>query len=349
VLLGPVIGVMADRFGARKVALCSVLLFGVFFMSFGLANGSPWVLYGSSLLVAVGGAGTLPITWSRAINSQFEFGKGMALGIAAAGSGLFGSLVKPLSAWLIDTCGWRLAYGILGLMPIVLVWPVAYFLFFDVAASERRPTGRQRPAQSAPVTGVSLTEAIRGWRLWALSAFVIGVAVSLGGALPNVEGILVWSGSRATDAVSLAQLIGVSLAIGRLGCGWLLDRFSASSIALFSLFPAAVALGLLSQPNWPLPIRALLIALLGAAAGLEADFMGFLAARYFGVRHYGAIYGTLYGLYGVCTGIGATMYGVAYDRSGSFGPVLMYAAVIPALAALIPLALGKYVYVRPRE
>jgi MFS family permease len=346
-LIGPLVGAIADRVGTRKVALCSVVLFGVLFMSFGVANGSPWLLYCSALLVAVGGAGTLPITWSRAINARFELRKGMALGISAAGSGLFGAFVKPLSAWLILGCGWRFAYVILGLLPLVVVWPVVFLFFVDVPTrQEERPSVRQGLADPPIVAGVTLAEALKGWRFWALNVFVIGVAISLGGALPNAESILIASGSRASEAVSIAQLIGVSLVIGRLSCGWLLDKFRASSIALVSLLPAAVALVFLSQPNFPLMSRVLSIALLGAAAGMETDFMGFLAARYFGLRHYGAIYGILYGLYAVCTGVGATMYGAAYDRAGSFSSVLMYAAAIPAVAAIIPLTLGKYMYAR---
>ena len=146
-LVSPFVGTITDRVGARRVALCSVVLLSVFFMSFGAANGSPWLLYTSALLVAVGGAGTLPITWSRAVNAQFESRKGIALGISAAGSGIFGAAVKPLGAWLISAFGWRFAYVFLGLLPLVLVWPTVYLFFFDKAADQEHQSGvRQRVA-----------------------------------------------------------------------------------------------------------------------------------------------------------------------------------------------------------
>jgi MFS family permease len=346
-LVSPFIGTITDRVGARRVALCSVVLLSVFFMSFGAANGSPWLLYTSALLVAVGGAGTLPITWSRAVNARFESRKGIALGISAAGSGIFGAAVKPLGAWLISAFGWRFAYVFLGLLPLILVWPTVYLFFFDKAADQERQSGvRQRVADSAAAPGIALAEALRDWRFWALNVFVFALAITLGGALPNVESILKSSGSGASQAISVAQLIGLSIVIGRLACGWLLDKIPASFIALVALIPAALALAFLSQPHLPLVSRGLSIALLGAAAGMETDFMAFLTARYFGLRHYGAIYGILYGLYAICTGVGATLYGIAYDRAGSFSSILIWAAGILAIAAIIPLTLGKYVYVQ---
>jgi MFS family permease len=345
-LVSPLVGAITDRVGARRVALCSVVLLSVFFMGFGAANGSPWMLYASALLVAVGGAGTLPITWSRAINARFESRKGAALGISAAGSGLFGAVVKPLSAWLILTCGWRLAYAMLGLLPLVLVWPTVYLFFFEKTTGQAPASRDQRFSSSSTDVGVTLAEAVKSWRFWALIVFVIGVAISLGGVLPNVESILKSKGSSTSEAVSIAQLIGVSIVMGRLTCGWLLDKLRASILALLSLLPAALALALLSQPDQSLLSRGLSIVFLGAAAGMEVDFMAYLTARYFGLRHYGAIYGILYGVYAVCTGIGAIIYGTAYDRAGSFSTILFYAAAIPAVAAIIPLTIGGYLYVQ---
>jgi predicted MFS family arabinose efflux permease len=253
-----------------------------------------------------------------------------------------------LSAWLIDACGWRFAYVALGLLPLVLVWPIVYLFFFDNAAGQdQRSLVHQRAAHPLGATGITLAEAAKGWRFWALNLFVLGAALTLGGALPNVESILKSNGSSTSEAISIAQLIGVSIVIGRLSCGWLLDKIKAWVIALVSLFAAALALAYLSQPDLPWIFRALSIALLGAAAGMETDFMAFLVARYFGLRHYGAIYGVLYGMYAVCTGIGATVYGASFDRTASFSSILMCAAAVLALASIIPLTLGKYVYVKP--
>ena len=51
---------------------------------------------------------------------------------------------------------------------------------------------------------------------------------------------------------------------------------------------------------WPL-LGALLC---GAALGGEIDLMGFFVSRYFGLKSYGKIYGTMFGIFAGATGVG---------------------------------------------
>jgi MFS family permease len=120
----PAVGVLADRFGVRQVALVSVVLFALSFMAFSFGNGSITLFYFNWGLMAVLGAGTLPVTWTRLVNSHFEVRKGLALGLALLGTGVFGFLVKPLTAWLIASYGWRAAYLVVGALPLLLAFPV---------------------------------------------------------------------------------------------------------------------------------------------------------------------------------------------------------------------------------
>ena len=110
-LLAPFAGVLATRYGPRPVALTSVVLFGFAFMAFAFSNGSLALYYGMWAAQAVLGLGTLPITWTRLINQRFDRQKGLALGLALMGTGLFGSISKPLVGWLIAQWGfgWRMS------------------------------------------------------------------------------------------------------------------------------------------------------------------------------------------------------------------------------------------------
>ena len=49
----------------------------------------------------------------------------------------------------------------------------------------------------------------------------------------------------------------------------------------------------LAQPDLQFWLAALAIMVLGMAAGVEYDLMAYLVSRYFGLRHYAAIYGAL--------------------------------------------------------
>jgi MFS family permease len=99
VFAGPLVGFLAVRFGARRVALTSLVLFAFSFMGFAFSNGSLPLYYATWALVAILGAGTLPMTWTVAVNQRFERRKGFALGITLMGTGLFGFFSKPLVAF----------------------------------------------------------------------------------------------------------------------------------------------------------------------------------------------------------------------------------------------------------
>jgi len=71
-LMSPLVGVLSDRYGVRLIALSSSVLFGLSFMSLALLNGNIHWFYATWGASAVVGAGSLPITWTRAVNNRFE-------------------------------------------------------------------------------------------------------------------------------------------------------------------------------------------------------------------------------------------------------------------------------------
>lgn len=78
VVASPTVGYVADKIGARKTALWSLLLFGLSFIAFNFNTGSPLLYYVLWGIMALAGAGTLPMTWTRAINNWFNQNRGLA-------------------------------------------------------------------------------------------------------------------------------------------------------------------------------------------------------------------------------------------------------------------------------
>ena len=132
VFSAPFAGYLSDRFGVRPVALASMLLFSLAMMAFSLNNGSLVVYFALWSLLSVVGAGTLPITYTKAISRWFQHKRGLALGMALVGTGIGGAIAKVYAAGLIDMFGWRTAYIGVGLLPLVVAFPVVYLLFRDV-------------------------------------------------------------------------------------------------------------------------------------------------------------------------------------------------------------------------
>jgi MFS family permease len=82
--------------------------------------------------------------------------------------------------------------------------------------------------------------------------------------------------------------------------------------------------------------------LLGFAAGAESDLIAYLASRYFGMAHYGKIYGMLYMPFGIFSAISPVAYGRIRDVSGSYDQMLLAATFLFVSGALLLLTLGRY-------
>jgi predicted MFS family arabinose efflux permease len=333
---GPLAGFLAARYGARPVALVSLALFALSFMAFALSNGSLTLYYLTWALVAGLGAGTLPITWTRGVNAWFEQRKGLALGITLMGTGIFGVISKPLTAWLIATWGWRGAYIGLGLLPLLIALPVAFVLFRH---AEGDPDAEQ---DTTAHQGLSFAQALRDWRFWLMAGAFIPISFALGGPIPNMENILKAGGMAREQIIGLTAFIGLSALTGRLAGGWLLDRYWAPAVAMVILLLPGISCWLLAHGPLTPGTALLAIVLIGFAVGVEYDLMAFFVARYFGMRSYTQIYALLYGCFAFGAGVGPAVFGWSFDKTGSYATVLMVSFAVLVLGALSFLLLGRY-------
>jgi predicted MFS family arabinose efflux permease len=339
-LASPLASLVAERVGVRRVAIVSLILFGLVYTSFSLSNGSLPLYYAQWFLLAMVGAGTLPATWTRTVNQAFDLWKGLALGIAATGGGLSGALLKPLTATLIENFGWRGAYVGIGLLPVMIAAPVALFFFRDVEPARGDPT----PARSG--SGLTLRDASRTAQLWIIMIALSIACFSITGIILNLETLLHVSGASHDKVVQLASFIGISSVVGRLVGGWLLDQIWAPAAGCIVLCLAALGCWVLSLEGAAYLPDLLGIALVGFALGVELDLLSYLTARYFGMKRYAAIFGILFAVYFAAGGLGPFVFGWMFDRSGSYELILRVAGGMLAASAVSLLALGRYRFPR---
>jgi predicted MFS family arabinose efflux permease len=344
VLVSPLVGLLVDRFGVRPIALISVALFGFSFMGFYFSNGSLLLYYANWGLAATLGAGTLPITWTRAVNNWFDGQKGLALGLCLLGTGLFGYLVKPLTAWLILHYGWREAFLAIGTLPLLIALPVGFLGFRDVgdpkaSAHERRAS---EAARRAATPGLTAGRAFADWRFWVIALAFVPVAFAVGGVIPNMENILKLANFAPGEVVSIASLIGLAVIVGRTAGGWLVDRFWAPAVAVVLLGIPAGAYWMLARGSHDYNVTAACVFLVGFAAGIEYDLMAYLIARYFGLKSYGVIYGAIYSFFAFGAGVGPMVYGWMYDTTHSYVLPLTASAGLMLVGAASLLLLGRY-------
>ncbi len=335
-----VVGWLNDRYGPRPVALPGLVGLAMGFFLAANMDGSLWMLYLAYGSMAVLGAGTTPVTWTRALTTQFDRQRGLALGIALTGTGVCAILAPLYTVMLVEHFGWRGAFVGIGLLPLLLAGPLVWTSFHvKPVAKEAAVAG---PAFfSPPDWGLTLGEAARGYRFWILGASIFLVYLAVSGISPNLIAALGDKGYPPAVAAAAQSAYGLAIIGSRLVVGFLVDRFWAPGVALVSLLlPVAGCLLLASaDPGFALILVA--CSLIGLAAGAELDLMAFLTAQYFGARHYAKIYAVLYAVLAVAGGIAPMLFAKLHDRTASYTASFHVAAALLVLGAVLLPLLGR--------
>ncbi len=345
-LAAPMVGHLSDRVGVRKVVLWSIFLFSLTMMSFSLSNGSMSRFLFTWGILAVTGAGTLPITFTRAVSNWFNKKRGFALGVSLIGTGIAGALAKVYAGFLIHEFGWRAAYIGVGALPLLIAFPVAYIFFRDIddpkAQHRARHVHKANLISGHQVYGLTLGQALKDWRFWLLAITFVPLSFAIGGPIPNLETMLGAKGFGVGEAIFLASLIGYSVLVGRLIGGYLLDHLWAPGLACALLMLPAISMYLMQGDSLAYGQTVISIVLLGFAAGLEYDLLAYIVSRYFGIKNYAAIYGSLYAFFAMGAGFGPAVYGKSFQATGSYDTVLNYSMWAFIVCSFALLLLGRY-------
>jgi MFS transporter, OFA family, oxalate/formate antiporter len=340
----PVVGTLIDRYGGRKIALWGLV--GVA-AGYALAafNQSLWTFYLAYIVVAVLGAGSGPVSWTRAVAARFEKRRGLALALILSGTGVSAIFVPPYVVYIVEAYGWRAGYLALALLPLLVALPLAFFFFHPSRPlreleRDEEPLNENSEPTAVP-EGMSLREAVRSYRFWVLLASVLAMYLAITGIVPNFIPALTDHGFSPAVAASIMSVYGISLIFARLGIGWLLDRFWGPAVAAVVLTsPALACLILVGEPTYATAVLA--SALIGAAAGAELDLLAYFAVRYFGIKSYGRIYGFLYTGVAFGAGLGPISFAYIYQITGSYDTSFYAALALFCFGGLSILTLGRY-------
>lgn len=344
----PFMGRAIDRYGIRRMTLTFIPIFALATAAVALTPPSPVVfiaLAGFCGLVSVGQA---PPAYAKAVSAWFDERRGLALGIAMAGIGLGATLVPQFARWVIASYGWRAGYVALGAMTFAVAFP-AVALF--IREPEREVRGvplepDQRGRRDPPTPGLSIRESVRSSTFWLLAIAVFLVVTTINGIVGHLVPMLTDRGMTVAQATAALSAVGLSTIAGRVIAGYLLDRFFgpyvAAGLFLLPLVSIAVLTGVVDGVT---PVVAAVA--LGFGLGAEIDVIGFLTGRYFGLRAYGEIYGYLFAIFTLGTGLGPLLMALAFDVTRSYDVTLTGFAAALLTASVLVSRLGSYQYPAP--
>ena len=119
-VVAPLVGVLIDRYGSRKVMVTGALVMGGAFCLLSAIR-SLWQFYALNVIVAIGISLVAFIPNQTLISNWFHRKRGLAMGITLAGIGFGGLAMPPLAAFMIADFGWRVAYAVLGSLVLLIV------------------------------------------------------------------------------------------------------------------------------------------------------------------------------------------------------------------------------------
>ena len=331
-IIGPLFGFLAgwiiDRFGPRRLMLFGILLAGGALIGLG-GMSALWMFYAFYLLNAIGYVCGGPLPNQVLLSQWFKEGRGKAMGFAYLGIGIGGALVPWLSYWMVQWWGWRGALRGLGVLIIVMAWPMAWF------AKEAQAAG---PAAGGGGGLAPLRAVFRRPAFYLLAIGSMCSIAAVGGANQHLKLFMsLDAGYSQGDAARIISLVlGFSIA-GRLLMGWLADRIPKKYVMLiiYTLVAAAIPLLFFASSRGAMGLFA---AIFGIGLGGEYLIIPLMAAELFGVGVLGRVMGIIVTADGVAEAVSPMLVGYLRDVTGTYSAGFIWLVVV-ALAGAAAIAL----------
>ncbi|MCC8967089.1 MFS transporter [Bradyrhizobium sp. Pear76] len=324
-LVMPLVGVLVDRYGIRRISVLGMIIYSALCLAMVAIPAHLATYYVTLIAILVVGGATSQIVFAPLVAKRFVRWRGTALGIVASGGAILLTPLAPVLVALNNEVSWRAGFALLAVVAAVVGLPCA--VFASVVRPNSAVTGSK---QDAPVTGLTLADAIRTAPYWMLLIATMLSMFPIGGFFGHMSALLSDKGMSVSQVGALASLFFVLILAGRTGVGLLLDVLNPPLVVCLVMMGAAAGSLLLLAANPSMLAYGIAVALIGCAMGAEADLQAFFVARLFGLRAFASIFGTLVMTSSVCLGLGGLVFGRLYDLSRSYD-----AALAPAAGAFV--------------
>ncbi|MDB5577642.1 MAG: transporter [Bradyrhizobium sp.] len=331
-IMAPITGWLMGRINPRVLILSGLVAGGASYVVLSLMGSSILFFYVIIMVMAIGIAGSSPVTISRVLVQYFEGWRGAALGITMVGTGVTSILAPLFLGPIIATEGWRAGYRMIALL--VLGAAVIVAILFSVAG---------RPPAPAPIIAFdSATEEPIDEKppfVTLMIAFLC-IAFAAPGAVIHFVPMLIDAGNAPAHAAQLASLLGISLIVGRLITGFALDRMHASRLAAWLMGTSALGFLILSATGSAYLLLA--APLVGASLGAEMDLMPYLASRYYKPGRFGRVFGWFYAAFLIGAASSPMMYAFLRQIGGDYHLAFFWSGVNLVIAMICFMKLPSY-------
>jgi MFS family permease len=230
---GVLTGKITDRYGIVTAIGLGIGILGLGYIGAGLAS-SIWPFILVHFAIGLSSSATFGPLMAEA-SHWFDRYRGLAVGIAASGNYVGGTIWPPLVNWGMQSFGWRTTHIAVGIFTAVAMTLALVVLRWLMGAAERRSHENAPPPRLDLRLSTNTLTAIL-----ALAAIACCVAMSM----PQVHivaycGDLGYGVARGAEMLSLMMACGI---VSRIGSGFLADRIGGIRTLLIGSIAQGTAL-----------------------------------------------------------------------------------------------------------
>ena len=306
------LGTYMNKKGVRGVVLLSGIWCGVGFLGLSLSS-QLWMFY--LLGAAMGLFGSTCVYLAANVIVQQSYSSrhvGAILGIVMACAGIGGVIWSNLVPQVLDNLSWRFGYRMLGICWLVLA------VLSVLILGKQELAGAFGNMKGIPMDGTTKKDALKSHRFYLAVALmcILSIGSCISQHLPSVLG------EMGHDSAQIGLMVSVMTAASAVGTvleGAICGKLGIKKTMLGVLVIYAVGFVFMSLR---ISVYAAL-AFLAFGSGSIGTLMPVLVRRIFGGREYAAIWSVVISCSSVASFIGAPVWGMVYDYSGSYRPALM--------------------------
>ena len=334
IFVGPAIA----RYGAKPMMMAGSASMAIGLSSMGQVT-EVWQIYPAFALMGLGWSCLSTTALTTTLAPWFSKFQGRAVSTAMLGASVGGMIGVPFLLTLIETVGFERAMLCAGLIVVVVIWPISFFVL------KRRPQDMGlHPDGLSGIGQTSAAEAKQWTRKTALQttelrtvmlAFGLALMVQIGFLTHQVSMLLPVVGPRVTGLCVTAAAFSAFLA--RMLLARFSDRMDVRIIASGVLLQAALAILLVCVlPTTPWALM-LVVVLYGMTAGNVTTLPPIIVRREFGASSFGIVFGICAMIMQLMSAMGPGVFGLLFDWSGNYRLPLAIASLMNLIAAVIVL------------
>ena len=324
-LFGFIAGWLIDRYGPRPLMMFGAIIMGIAFI--GLSNSNTLGLfYLFYVLYALGNVSGGPLACQVVISRWFDKNRGKAMGIAYLGIGTGGALVPLLANNLEANFGWQNALSIMGIIIVLISFPLAFFIRDPQKGSKKSEAKREL----APMKEILKN---KNFYLLALGSMCsIGAVGGIGQHLKLYLSDLEFSQSQSASIFSMVLLSSLA---GRIIIGWLSDKINRKYVMILVYLIVGIAILTLLLPDFHGRIY-LFASVFGIGLGGDYMIIPLMAGDLFGVQALGRIMGIILVADGIAESFFPVLLGHLYNDTikYSIGFMVLIGVTIVGIAII---------------